>query len=877
MKRIKNFALLSILALMLFGFESSGNSPIYNPGDHDFMDIDYRTLVSHADLVYDRPVSLGQAGMPLGNGRMGSMVWTSPSSLKMQINRVDVFGINSETNSFPRRHTDYANGCGYVDVNMVDYGEDVFTTPSFSQQLEVYDGLVTTKGKGVTARALAWNERDVMAIEIEDQREQPAVVNVDLRMLRFQMQFFYNENFELAKEHAVKFQTNEHFATSTLDIRDGRILLKQEFREGDYYNASAIAISITGRDSKARYFNKSTVRLSAAPGKGRFTILIGTASSFDPKEDVEVQALNELEAAETRSFEGLLEGNKAWWHDYWSKAFVHLHSEDGKADYVEQHYTYFLYLMGSSSRGAYPPRFINAIWCTTGDQMHWGSQYWWWNQSAFHNPLPPFNRRLQDPLFNMYSTHLESYARAARQQWGSKGIYFPETNFFDGFEELPEDVAAEMRDLYLVRKPWEERSERFMKYVTPKLKHNSRWNWSGSGHYEQGHWIIVDKGAGPFGHVTHSTSPTGKIAFLHWLRYQYTQDTLWLRAYGYPVIRGAVEFYRNFPNLIKDDKGIYQIYHVSYDEEAWDVQNSIEEMAAMHGMIPILLRASEILQTDADMRPVWQEFLEHLAPFPNSEALPESNDPVYWISGIPPARLGPAERVNPEPAIFFDLLTIGTEDKEMIQMGTNTYNKMFSRGTDNYRPGQDDKSPVAAAHLGRAGDIKNMLPSRIMHAPVDEYFTDSFGPGIMPNRITLQAQTATDFERLGNNAHALNTALLQSVPPAPGKDPVIYLFPAWPEEWDAAYNLAARGAFLVSSSIKKGKIGFVEIHSKVGGECRLSNPWPGKTLKLYRNGKKAEDLTGSLLVIPTAREEILVVVPKGKNPTEVNIPFKGSR
>jgi len=68
----------------------SGSGYAYDPSvdDHnisDFTEIDYSKLVSKADLTYDKPVSLGQAGMPLGNGRMGSMIWTSSTSLKMQI------------------------------------------------------------------------------------------------------------------------------------------------------------------------------------------------------------------------------------------------------------------------------------------------------------------------------------------------------------------------------------------------------------------------------------------------------------------------------------------------------------------------------------------------------------------------------------------------------------------------------------------------------------------------------------------------------------------------------------------------------------------------------------------------------------------------
>ena len=70
----------------------------------------------------------------------------------------------------------------------MDAGEDVFAGKDFSQHLSLYDAMMTAKGKGVTARVLAWPQRDVMAVEIDDQRRQPAAINIDLRMLRYAMQ-----------------------------------------------------------------------------------------------------------------------------------------------------------------------------------------------------------------------------------------------------------------------------------------------------------------------------------------------------------------------------------------------------------------------------------------------------------------------------------------------------------------------------------------------------------------------------------------------------------------------------------------------------------------------------------------------------------------
>ncbi|MHC4483337.1 MAG: hypothetical protein ACYSW4_07285, partial [Planctomycetota bacterium] len=332
--KVKWFRLSSfILALVVFHL--FGISPKV-VAKSSILSVNYRNLISRADLTYDKPVPRSEEGLPVGNGTMGSLLWTSPSALKFQINRVDVYANNSYTNSFNRRDWDYAFGCGYVDIDFVDFGEDVFPNERTVQHLSVYDGLVSVEGKGVTARMFAWHAQDVMAVEITDNREQPTTINTNLRMLRHIAKSFpgQSEEYEIRKSSVVK--TKNHTATSKLHIRGGRIILTQEFEEGDYYCSSAVAIGILGRRSKAKIANVTEARLSAEPGKGSFTILMASAASFDRQEDIIAAALTNLEAAAAKGFEGLLESNKKWWHEFWSKAFVHLHSDDGSADFVEQ-------------------------------------------------------------------------------------------------------------------------------------------------------------------------------------------------------------------------------------------------------------------------------------------------------------------------------------------------------------------------------------------------------------------------------------------------------------------------------------------------------------------------------------------------------------
>jgi len=537
------------------------------------MEVNYKALISRADLTYDRPATHSEEGLPVGNGRMGSLVWTTPTALRLQINRVDVFASNCATNSFPERHSDYCGGCGFVDVDFIDYGEDVFGSEQTRQHLSCYDGFVTVEGNGVEVQLLAWHEKDVMAIKVSDQRKAPAPISVNLRMLR-----------------PAVVKKASHSATSKLQNRDDRIILTQKFVEADYYCGSAVTIGIVGRNTKVKMPNDQELRLVAEPGNGSFTIFIASAASFDPHDDVVTSALTQLQAAEAMDYAGLAESNKQWWHDFWAQSFIHLHSADGIADDIEANYNYYLYVMASSSRGRFPPKFNGMLWTTGGDTRKWGAQYWGANQSCLYNSLFATNRlELMDPMFSMYSGMYDSCALAAKQQWGSSGIYIPETVAFDGLEKLPESISEEMRDLYLSKKPWDDRSEEFCDFAFTKQPHSSRWNWKANGKCEHGQWYYTDKGAGPYAQVNHIFSRGTKIAYKYWLRYEYTKDAQWLGNRGYPIIKGVAEFYRNYPNVKKGSDGKYHIHNVNSNEPVWGGQDTDEEISAMRGILPVVI------------------------------------------------------------------------------------------------------------------------------------------------------------------------------------------------------------------------------------------------------------------------------------------------
>ena len=834
---------------------------------------DMAQLVSQGDLVYDKPASRSDEGIPIGTGRMGTLVWTTPSDLRMQINRVDVYASNSASNSFNERHNDYCGGCGFVDIRLAGAGDDPFPTTGFAQRLSIYNGLLTISGKGITCRAVASPTSDVIAISVRDERTNPEPAEIRLRVLRYNTKHFGGKLEQFARERVTAIQTGSHVAKSQVEVRVDRIILTQDFQEGTYRNKSAVAIGVLGRAARARLNSDTEVALVVPAGRGNFTILISSAATFDGAEDVAGSAFRNVADAAPSGFNGIARGAAAWWREFWSRSYIQISSSDGTAAQIAKYYYYFQYLMGCSSRGRFPPKFNGMVWNTGGDLRSWGAQHWYANLSCYYEGIPSTNRyELMDPVFDMYFGARESCALAAKQQWGSQGSYIPETMHFDGLQALPPEIAAEMAPLYTLQKPWEQRSERFLKFSETKHPHSSRWNWIAKREWIDGRLVSTERGSGPYGATNHILGTSAKIPYLFWRRYEYTLEEQWLRDPAYPMLKGAAEFYRNYPNFKKGPDGKYHIHHVNSNESIWGAKDTDEDLSAMRGVFAASIRASEILNIDSELRGAWKEVMQNLPPLPTSEhpdALKTDgyNGPPVFVRGLKPV-IKPGGMLpdgNSMPAWFFDLCNLESSDKRLLEIANNTMTAMLRGPVGPKTPvGLLSKIPMGAATLGRAEDIRYLIVNQMRGIPRPGAPGGIDGTANFANRMSLrEGPQALDAEALGRASEAVNLALLQSSPAGPGEAPVIRVFPAWPRDWDASFKLLARGAFLVSASMRGGKVELVEVESKAGAECRIRNPWPDAAVRLKREGRDAEKLTGSLLKFQTMRGERISIAPTG--------------
>ena len=849
---------------------SAAAQNVRNAAGSSMISVDLQKLISRGDLSYTKPASRSEEGIPVGNGRMGTLVWTTPTDLRMQINRPDVYPNNSETNSFNERHNDYCGGCAFVDVQVAGAGADAFPESGFAQKLSIYDGKLAITGTGVTCNVVAWPVQDVIALQITDNRAVPEAVQVGLRVLRYETKHYGAALAKFQRENITAVQTGSHMALSQVAIQDGRIALTQDFQEGTYRNKSAVVIGVVGRTAKPRLVHEGEVSLAMPAAKGSFTILIASAATFAADEDIAATAVRQLQAGATKSFDALARETAEWWRDFWSRSFVHVRNPEGTGDLIQQHYLYFQYLMGASSRGKFPPKFNGMIWNTGGDLRAWGAQHWYANLSCYYEAIPATNRyELMDPVFDMYFGAREACTTAAAQQWGSRGAYIPETMWFDGLAKLPEAIATEMRELYLLQKPWEQMTAAFREHSRQKHPHSSRWNWIAKREWVDGRIVDTERGSGPYGATNHIFGTSAKIPYLFWRRYEYTLDRDWLRDRAYPMLKGAAEFYRNYPKLKKGADGKYHIHDVNSNESVWGAQDTDEDLSSMKGVFAVAIRAAETLDVDGELRSTWKEVLANLPALPTSDhpdALKTDGyaGPTVYVRGLKPAiKPGMLPDGNSLPAWLFDLCNLESNDKRALEIANNTITAALRGRVGPTTPvGLLSKVPMAAATLGRAEDIRYLIANQMRGLPRP----GSNGPATanLANRMSLrEGPQALDAQALGRASEALHLALLQSGPPAPGEAPVIRVFPAWPKDWEGSFTLLARGAFLVTSSMRAGRVDFLELQSQAGAPCIVRNPWGEGAVALHRDSAKAETLSGPLLRFASRKGERIVLVPDG--------------
>ncbi|MCX6229103.1 MAG: DUF5703 domain-containing protein [Bacteroidia bacterium] len=819
--------------------------------------MDYAAYLAPVDLNYTKP-SLPIEGMPVGNGKMGSLVWIdqSGSSIHLNIGRNDVFYRGSATATWTQdTHLDGNSKVGHVVIN---FPEKPFATKA-NQHLDTYNGYERIQGQDVSAKIVAWEDKDVFAIEITDNRPNPKPIEISLNRVRPDtIQNLYNFK-------------------STYSNQNNQILLYQiasekcntGITENDFYNSSACVLAIQGRKGTIKE-NQFTVEA----GKGTFTVYIGSSAGMNSTTDVKSSASAQVDAAMKSHFENILSSNQEKWHQFWQKSFIYLPQTHNQTfdKSLDQHWLYYLYCMNTCERGDYPINANGGIFNVQDGYQMWGSMYWWFNSSR-QTLTPVFEQanhpELADPYFKMLSSQFAKNSKAAVQQWGTSkdAVYIQETFPFDGPEILPDTIAQDLLNTLVYKK---EQTERLKKFDDKRSGWESRWS-------------IAHRIGGYHSHLLYNTA---EAAQWYWERYEYTKDLNWLREKAYPMLKGTAELYRTHPLTKKEADGKYHTNNLGWAETFWGgLRDGVNDLASIRGIFPVAIKAAKMLHVDSDLVPLWQEMLDNIAPYPNSSTLyavgvlHKAGKDAYAIGARPDTKgKGPAGSEH-DPRMMmvniYDMVNTETKltDPESWQTAMKTLEglKVAERFANSTYEGEIlSRFYGEMAKMGSVEWVKKCQDAYLKYwnSILNRY------PNHMRRYDVNEQSLVVDWQPEGTLTEGLSASLLQSGATSPGGVPILRVFPAWPKEQDASFSLKAKGGFLVTSSIKNREVNFIEINSTLGGFCTIRNYWGNGSVDLYRNKVKSETLTGDLLVFKTNQDENIVLVNKGVNPSNVKVNLK---
>ena len=808
----------------------------------DLLEVDYRALVSQADLIYQSPGETPVEGHPIGNGRMGTLIWTSPSSIHLQINRCDVFAVDNTHWGRRADSVDYCGGCARVSIEVG--GQPFAAGEQFLQRTSLYEAECSIDGDGVSVRCFISSQSDLLVFEVSDGREEPRRVVVRVSMWR-----------------EPELRTGDHLARYRFESIEDKILVLQEFREKAHYSSSVVAATAIGGQITVEKEGATGRTIAASPLGGTTTVLVASAASWKPEEQLAPKALRLLDEGSRAGYRQLRKEHAEWWVSFWSRTFVHLRSADGVAQFMERVRCLHLYYMASTSRGKLPPKWNGSLFAVEGDKRKWGSQFWVWTTESAYFPLYASDAvELTEPFFRMYLEQLPAAWKAGAQRWGVEGAFYPETTPFNGPLILPTDVGDEFREIYLGRRPKERMSTRTRDWCR----------------FDASLQTVTEKGRRRFSWITHMVSSGSELAVQAWWRFRYTGDTAWLRTHTYPLLKGAAELYRNLAQ--KGADGRYHILGTHQHEAFWLVNDGQLDLAAIRGTVPLAIRAAKMLNLDSDLRARWQEFLDNLAPYtmgsdPESKALEDGvlAEDVWSVGhlGEVQGRHHVIGSALEWPVFPFEDWTLETRDPEVdrIVQKIADLNPTRIELMEGSSFSTAVRTPISGARMGRAEELPLMMAS---------YYQKGFAP--LANGLSnFEGATAHSIEHLGILSTALQESLLQSVSARPGKPEVIRVFAAWPQQWQASFRLLARGGFLVTAALRKGRVSFLEIESRLGERCRLRNPWK-EPAQLSENGADRGELKGAILEFATTKGGRYRLLPLSRpSPEPVTIAPKSTR
>lgn len=447
---------------------------------------------------------------------------------------------------------------------------------------------------------------------------------------------------------------------------------------------------------------------------------------------------------------------KMWWEDFWDRSFIFIYpnKKDSLPWYIGRNYQLFRYMLGCNYYGSYPtkfngglftfdPEYVDEKFQYTPDYRRWGGgSFTAQNQRLVYWPM------LKCGDFDAMISQFDFYLKLLKNAELRTKIYWGHkgASFTEQMENFGLPVAFEYG--------WK-RPENF----DPGVEYNS--------------W------------VEYQWDTALEFCYMILQYYKYTGRNI--NKY-LPLIESCLIFYDEHYQYLSslrttkklDENGYLVIYPGTACETYKMATNPVTTICALKATIQELLQLpEEYLSTDK--KRYYEEYLRRIPPIPFRVK--------NGVKTIAPAeryeRMNNIEIPQLYPVFPYEFYGIGKPD---IETAINTWKYGIDKPEQkNYISWHQDG--IFCARLGLTNEAKDITIKKFKDGHFR--FPTFWGPG---------HDWVPDHNWGGSAMICLQEMLMQT------KDNKIYLFPAWPKEWDVYFKLYAPNNTIIECLYKNKKI-----------------------------------------------------------------------
>ena len=732
------------------------------------------TTLAQQNVTWNTQSNNSSESMPVGGGDIGLNLWVEQGEIYLYLSRSGTFDENNTLLKLGRAK--------------LKISPNPFEGKIFKQELILKDGYAQISGSNgnLNTQIKVWVDVFNPVIHLDVKSNQNITTEASYESWRFEDRITKgkenNQNsYKWAPQGIVKtFKDEIGFSNNSV----------QFFHQNKAETIFDIAVKQQGLDNKkTELFNplKDLIFGGSMQGDNMISTVNYTGTylntpykawvlkSKKPAKSVNISiVLNVLKTESIQDWKANLDkintksNQKAsikWWNEFWNKSFIYIDSKDEAANQAAKNYQLFRYMLGCNAFGKYPTKFNGGLFT--------------------------FDPQLTDTILK-YTPDFRNWGGGTHTAQNQRLVYWPMLKSGDF------DLMKPQFDFYL----------NLVKNA--EIRTESAWNHKGASFTEQ----LENFGLpNPAEYSWKRPEDFNKgMEYNAWLEYEWDTvlefcmmileteryDDANIQKY-LPLIESSLTFFKeHYIYLAKqrgakalDADGHLVLYPGSGAETYKMAYNSTSTIAALKTVLDRLISHPGLSE---QQKTEWKEMLKTIPPI--------SFRNFNGYTTIAPAKLW--ERINntesPQlyPVYPWGIFGIG---KPGLDTAINTFR--FDTDVLKFRSHIGWKQDnIFAARLGLTEDAAKLTTAKLKDS--GRRFPAFWGPGF---------DWTPDHNWGGSGMIGLQEMLLQ----VEGKK--IYLFPAWPRNWDVHFKLHAPYKTTIEGTLKSGKL----VNLKVLPESRTAD------------------------------------------------------